>query len=174
MGRLLFLDRELSNGLAQADELLAECILLGVGLPANEPQHLFRVRFYRRAARRSCLFSQLDDSPSGGCRIEAAVLYAVESCREGFECLSVQVAQLGSYPVRDPYLDLSNGASRRGWVNENVKALDASVLNMGDICTCDSCGATGRTGPPKESCDAIMAHSMSGRAQDEIGRQSDE
>jgi hypothetical protein len=36
-------DFELQNGLAQADELQAECIKLGIGLLPNDLQHLFRV-----------------------------------------------------------------------------------------------------------------------------------
>jgi hypothetical protein len=88
--------------LAQANELEAQRILLGVGFLANDPEHLFGVRSHRSAARRRGLFGQLDDSPSGGRRIEAAVLHAVESCREGLECLSVQAARLGSHPVRNP------------------------------------------------------------------------
>src|ERR1700730_132536 len=102
MGRLLLLDTKSLNRSAQAGELQAECILFGVGLLANEPQHLFRVWTHRRAAWRGCLFSQLDDSPSGGSRIEAAVLHAIESCREGFECLAVKIALLRSHSVRDP------------------------------------------------------------------------
>jgi hypothetical protein len=73
-----------------------------VGLLPNELQHLFRVWSHRRAARRRGLFSQLDDSPSGGRRIEAAALHAVESCRERLECLSVQIALLRSHPGCDP------------------------------------------------------------------------
>src|ERR1700686_1378989 len=88
--------------LAQANELEAQRILLGVGFLANDPEHLFGVRSHRRAARRRGLFGQLDDSPSGGLRIEAAVLHTVESCREGLECLSVQIALLRSHPARDP------------------------------------------------------------------------
>src|SRR5580704_312604 len=52
--------------LAQANELEAQRILLGVGFLANEPQHLFGVRSHRGAAWRRGLFGQLNDSPSGG------------------------------------------------------------------------------------------------------------
>src|ERR1700722_8938197 len=88
--------------LAQANELEAQRILLGVGFLANELQHLFGVRSHRRAARRRGLVGQLDDSPRGGRRIEAAVLHVVESCREALECLSVQIALLRRHPARDP------------------------------------------------------------------------
>ena len=43
IGKLLLSDFELQNGLAQADELQAECIKLGIGLLPNDLQHLFRV-----------------------------------------------------------------------------------------------------------------------------------
>ena len=42
--------------LTQADELKAQRILLGVGFLANDPEHLFGVRSYRRTARRRGLF----------------------------------------------------------------------------------------------------------------------
>src|SRR5580704_2079794 len=88
--------------LAQANELEAQRILLGVGFLANEPQHLFGVWSHRGAAWRRALFGELDDSPSGGRRIEAAILHAVECCGESLECLPVQIALLRRHPVRDP------------------------------------------------------------------------
>ena len=38
--------------LAQADDLEAECVLLGIGSLANDPEHLFGVGAHRCAARR--------------------------------------------------------------------------------------------------------------------------
>ena len=60
--------------------------------------------------------------------------------------------------------------SPRDWINENVKQLDAPVLNMGDVRTRDGHRAMGRARPPEESCSAIVAHSMPGRGEDEIWR----
>ena len=45
--------------LAQADELEAQRILLGVGFLSNDPEHLFGVRSHRRSARRGHLLGQL-------------------------------------------------------------------------------------------------------------------
>ena len=45
---------------------------------------------------------------------------------------------------------------------------------MGDVRTRDGHGAVGRARPPEESCDAVMAYSMSGWREDEIGRQAGE
>jgi hypothetical protein len=64
--------------------------------------------------------------------------------------------------------------SPRDWINENVKQLDAPVLNMGDVRTRDGHRAIGRARPPEESRGAVVAHSMPGRGEDEIWRQAEE
>src|SRR5216683_3837616 len=75
--------------LAQADELEAQRILLGVGFLSKDPEHLFGVRSHQRSARRGHLLGQLDHSPGGGGRVEPTVLHAVESGCERSEGLSV-------------------------------------------------------------------------------------
>src|ERR1700675_5046912 len=47
--------------------------------------------------------------------------------------------------------------SARDRINENVKELDAPVLNMGEVRTRDGYGAIGRARPPEESCGAVVA-----------------
>src|SRR5271170_8022375 len=59
--------------------------------------------------------------------------------------------------------------SARGWINEDVQELDASILNMGDVSTCDGCRAMRSPGPPEKSSDSVVAHSMPDRAKDEVG-----
>src|SRR5260370_38560056 len=78
--------------LAQADELEAQSILLGVGFLSNDPEHLFGVRSHRRAARRGHLLGQLDYSPGGGGRVEPTVLHAVESGCDRREGVSIYLA----------------------------------------------------------------------------------
>ncbi len=63
--------------------------------------------------------------------------------------------------------------SARDWINENVKQLDAPVLNMGDVRTRDGHRAMGRARPPEESRGAVVPHSMPGRGEDEIWRQAE-
>src|ERR1700743_23541 len=88
--------------LAQTGELQAERILFGVGVLAHDPEHLSGVRTDRRAAWRRGLFCDLDNSPRGGCRIEAAVLHAVESGCEGVEGFDIQIALLRRHPISAP------------------------------------------------------------------------
>ena len=68
--------------LAQAGELKAQCVLLGVGFLTRDPEHFFGIRSYRPAARRGYLLGQLDHSPGGCGRLEPAVLHAVEGACE--------------------------------------------------------------------------------------------
>src|SRR5260370_25309669 len=74
-----------------------------------------------------------------------------------------------------PQIELMTIVSKspRDWINENVKQLDAPVLNMGDVRTRDGHSATGRARPPEESRGAVVAHSMPGRGEDEIWRQAE-
>jgi hypothetical protein len=60
----------------------------------------------------------------------------------------------------------------RGWINEDVKQLDAPVLNMSNVRARDGHGTIGRTRSPEQSCGAIVANSTSGHGEDEIRRQA--
>jgi hypothetical protein len=82
-------DVDAGTVLAQADELEAQRILLGVRFLATDSEHFFGVRSYRRSARRGHLLGQLDHSPGGGGRVETTVLHAVESGCERCEGLSI-------------------------------------------------------------------------------------
>src|SRR5439155_5797774 len=62
--------------------------------------------------------------------------------------------------------------SARRRINENVERLDPSAFEMGDVGTRDSHGAVGWARPPEEPSDAVVAHSVPGRGEDEVGRQA--
>ena len=55
---------------------------------------------------------------------------------------------------------LKGSSERTGRINENVKALDASVLNMGKVGTRDGHGAIERTRPPEEFAGLQRSHKL--------------
>ena len=67
-----------------------------------------------------------------------------------------------------PYDD--RNSSPRDWIDENVKQLDPPALDMRDVRAGDGHGAIGRARSPEKSCGAVVAHGVSGRGKDKLGR----
>src|ERR1700675_1394693 len=95
------------------------------------------------------------------CRAAWRSLRTVAALRDRLDAIGdlpsrPEVAQTLFVGAADRAYD-DSAPSARDRINENVKELDAPVLNMGEVRTRDGYGAIGRARPPEESCGAVVA-----------------